>query len=332
MEFEVFLKNKAQEFDAILAERLKMKEPETLYEAVRYLPMLGGKRLRPIMAYLSCRAHTNAPNAQAKEVYAFGTVLEMIHNFTLVHDDIMDNDEKRRGKPTVHRKYGLEAGINAGDALFAESFQFLAESSLKPEIIKILVRDVAFMSKGIVEGQQMDVDFEKEPSKITIDDYLVMIEKKTALLFQVAAKGGALIAGASEQEVSDVAEFGRLTGIAFQICDDLLDIMGDEKIIGKPVGSDIRKGKKTLMVIHAFQNAVPEDVAALKRTLGNQDARDEELREAVAVLDLAGSIAFAREIAGKYNRQARSYLSKLPDSKHKLRLSQLMEFMVSRKK
>ena len=332
MELTEFLKQKANDFDDILAKRLAVRDPKTLYEAVSYLPMLGGKRLRPIMAYLCCRAHANAPNNGSEDVSHFGTVLEMIHNFTLVHDDIMDNDDLRRGKETVHKKFGLQAGINAGDALFAESFEYLAETKLDPVVIKTLVWDVASMSRGIVEGQQMDVDFESEPDKITLEDYLLMIEKKTALLFQTAAKGGALIAGASAEEVQAMDEFGKLIGIGFQICDDLLDVIGDQEIIGKPVGSDIKKGKKTLMVIHAYQNGSPEDIARLKKILECGNASDCEVEEAVDILKRAGSIDYAKELADKYKGQARAFLDKLPESEYKSHLADLMSFMVEREK
>ncbi len=332
MEFLEFLKAKAQDFDKVLDSQLPMKKPERLYLAVRYLPMLGGKRLRPVMAYLCCRAQTQAPDHGSSEVYTFGTVLEMIHNFTLIHDDIMDDDDMRRGQPSVHVKFGKEAGINAGDALFAQSFESLANSELDPTIVKTLVKDVALMSRGIVEGQQMDVDFEKEPRSVTVEDYLLMIEKKTGLLFQIAAKGGAVIAKASPEEVRHMEEFGRLSGIAFQVCDDLLDVVGDEKVIGKPVGSDIRKGKKTLLVIHALQHGKSEDVATLNDLLGRSGLTQDDIDIAVSILERSGSIAHARKVADEYNDQAKAHLDTLPESEYKGRLLELMKFMVERTK
>ncbi|HID71985.1 MAG TPA: polyprenyl synthetase family protein, partial [Thermoplasmata archaeon] len=231
---------------------------------------------------------------------------------------------------SVHEKFGLEAGINAGDALFAEAFEFLAESPLEPSLVKQLVKDVALMSKGIVEGQQMDVDFESTINSVKIEDYLKMIEKKTALLFQIAAKGGALIAGASQEDVKNMKEFGRLSGIAFQICDDLLDIVGVEKEIGKPKWSDIRKGKKTLMVIHALQHASDEEKKILKKALGKRNASDEEVEASVSVMEKLGSISNARKLAKEYRDKAKKCLEKIPDSEYRRLLFDLTDFMVER--
>lgn len=326
---EEFIKETAEEIRGIMDIKLKHSHPKSLYEATRYLPMLKGKRLRPIMCMLVARAF----NGDIENAREFGSALELVHNFTLVHDDIMDNDEKRRGKPTVHIKYDEATAINAGDALFAKSFEVLTDLDLPPEMIVRLVREVAVMSRWIVEGQQMDVRFETR-KRVSQSEYLVMIEKKTAVMFQIAAKGGAVISGCDPETVDAMAEFGKTVGIGFQVWDDVLDVIGNEKKLGKPIGSDIRKGKHTIMVIHALNKGTEEQLKILEKADGcGEEASQEDVQAAIDVLREIGSIDMAAKMAQDFANTAKNILdTKVPDSKYKDLLHDLVDYMVVRER
>lgn len=327
-ELEDFIAVTAKGIQEVIREKLDHKHPKSLYAATRYLPMLKGKRLRPIM----CILVANAFNGKMEEAREFGSALELVHNFTLVHDDIMDNDDKRRGKPTVHVKYDEATAINAGDALFAKSFEVLSNIDLPPKTVVTLVREVAVMSRWIVEGQQLDVHFETR-KRVKQDEYLEMIEKKTAVMFQTAAKGGAIISACNEKKVKAMAEFGRLVGIGFQVWDDVLDIIGNEQKLGKPVGSDLGKGKHTIMVIHARNNGTKEQLAVLDKVYGIEDAPEKDVKAAIQVLQEIGSIDMATRMAQDFADQAKKILDEnLEDSRYKKLLHDLVDYMVIRER
>jgi len=324
-----FIKNAGEDIHKVMDAKLKHSHPESLYEATRHLPMLGGKRLRPIMCILVARAF----KGNIREAREFGTALELVHNFTLVHDDIMDDDTKRRGKPTVHVKYDEATAINAGDALFAKSFEVLSDLKLQPEMVVDLVKEVALMSRMIVEGQQMDVNFETR-KRVNQSEYLEMIEKKTAVMFQTAAKGGAIISGCDRKTVDAMAEFGKTVGIGFQVWDDVLDVIGVEKKLGKPVGSDLRKGKHTTMVIHALNNGTKEQLKILNKVYGaGESAAQNEVRAAIDVLKEIGSIELASKMALDFADKAKNILEeKVQQSKYRDLLNDLVDYMVIRER
>lgn len=327
-ELERYIEETGAEVNELLRERLSDNHPKSLYDATRYLPMLGGKRLRPIMCILVAHAfHGDVESAKV-----FGTALELVHNFTLVHDDIMDRDEKRRGKPTVHIKYDEATAINAGDALFAKAFEVITDLKLKPEMVVALVREVALMARWIVEGQQLDVRFEKR-KRVSQSEYLEMIEKKTSVMFQTAAKGGALISGCKPATVEAMAEFGKTVGIGFQVWDDVLDLVGNERKLGKPVGSDLRKGKHTIMVIHAQNKGSEEHLRTLEKVYGNDDAPQEDVTAAINALEEIGSIKMATKMARDYAERAKAILDEhVPDSPYRRLLHELVDYMVIREK
>ena len=244
------------------------KEPSLLYDAVKHLPFAGGKRLRPIIACLACQA----VGSNFLKAIPFAVSLEIIHTFTLIHDDIMDKDMERRGKPAVHVKYGEDIAILAGDALFAKAFE-IASYINDAIVVKKILRNLAIMAKEICEGQALDVYFEKL-EYVDEKQFLEMIEKKTAKMFEHAAMGGAIIGGGSMEEIKALQEYGLNLGMAFQIWDDCLDVIG--KNIGKPVGSDIREGKKTIIYLYAYKKA--EEKEWLKN-YGKKDASKKEIDE-----------------------------------------------------
>lgn len=311
--------------DDHLMKYLEDGKPEKLVRAVRHYPEAGGKRLRPVLAMLVA----DAISGKEEESIPFGCCLEIIHNFTLIHDDVMDEDPIRRGRPAVHVLYDVPTAIIAGDAMFARGFEVLAMVEVAPEKTRRLLSLVAKTVWIIAEGQQMDIDFENSNS-VTVDEYLEMIEKKTAILFACAAQGAAMIADGSEDQERDMFEYARLLGLGFQIWDDVLGIIADEKKLGKPVGSDIRNGKRTLVVLHALENADEEDRQNILSTLGHEDATYEEVAEVIKTLERIGSIEFAKSIAMDYAKQAKKCLEGLPDSDSKALLKALVDYSVKR--
>ncbi len=291
------------------------KEPEKLYNAVKHLPMAGGKRLRPLVAYLACEAL----GGDGMKTIPFGVALEFIHTFTLIHDDIMDKDEMRRGMPAVHKKYGENAAILAGDTLFAKAFETI--SMIKNEaIVKRLTRNVAIMAKEICEGQEMDMEFE-EVEYVDEQIWLEMIEKKTARMFEHAAMGGAIIANANEDEIEAMRKYGLNLGMAFQIWDDCLDVIGND--IGKPVGSDIREGKKTLMYLHSYR---------LNKEALKDYGKGGDVEKIIELFRKNGSIEYAKKAAYEYSNKAIDAIKNLKESKAKDTLIKLAKFAVEREK
>lgn len=309
-----------EKIDAGITAELAGEEPATLYEAVQHLPEAGGKRLRPLLAMLACSAVGGDPD----KVVPYGAALELLHTFTLVHDDIMDDDDTRRGKPAVHRQFGEATAILAGDTLFATAFEVATAERLPADVERRLAQNIAVMAREICEGQQLDMSFEQR-SDVSEELFLAMIEKKTARLFEHAALGGAIIGGGSEEEQEALRGYGHALGMAFQLWDDCLDVVGAD--IGKPVGSDIREGKKTLMYIHARQHAGSD--AWLQR-YGDPQATQEDIDGIVEVFRETGAVEAASEKAQSYADEATRYLDVLPGSDARRRLAELSSFAVSR--
>ncbi|MFD0862984.1 polyprenyl synthetase family protein [Sungkyunkwania multivorans] len=234
--------------DAILQhlqEQKVKKEPINLYGPIDYILQLGGKRLRPILTLMTADIF----GGDHKEALDAALAVEVFHNFSLVHDDIMDDAPLRRGKETVHEKWDINTGILSGDAMLILAYQLF--ESYEPEIFQKLAKLFSKTAIEVCEGQQYDVDFETRDD-VTIDEYLKMIEYKTAVLVAAAMKMGAIIANAREEEAQKVYDFGLNLGLAFQLKDDYLDAFGDPKTFGKQVGGDIIENKKTYLYLKAL--------------------------------------------------------------------------------
>ena len=231
--------------------------PDTLYEPVRYIMSLGGKRLRPVLALMACQLFKG--DTEKALLPALG--LEVFHNFTLLHDDVMDRADMRRGKPTVNVKWNSNVAILSGDVMFAMACRLICQA---PDERKGAVLE-AFndLAVGVCEGQQYDMDFETQ-EKVSMAEYMEMIRLKTAVLIAGALKVGALLAGASEEDLQPLYEYGTKIGLAFQLQDDLLDLYGDEAKFGKKLGSDIRENKKTYLYIKALELLEEVDAIALE--------------------------------------------------------------------
>ncbi|MEX1192468.1 MAG: polyprenyl synthetase family protein [Brumimicrobium sp.] len=241
VEYQEFLEKKINELDFPTA-------PKNLYDPLRYFLTLGGKRTRPTLTLLGCSLF-GEPGIKAVNA---AVAIELFHNFTLIHDDIMDDAPLRRGKPTVHERWSNSIGILSGDVLFVEAYKQLAmhETDVLPALLKIFSRT----AKEVCEGQQMDMDFE-ERDDVSIDEYIEMIRLKTSVLLGAALEMGAVIAKANDNDIAKIYEFGMNVGLAFQLQDDVLDLYADPDKFGKQVGGDILSNKKTFLLLKAYEVA-----------------------------------------------------------------------------
>lgn len=291
-----------------------------LYKAGAHLLLAGGKRLRPAVLLLA--AETVKPGS-SDDLMSAAIALEMTHTFTLVHDDIMDGDATRRGVPTVHTKWDMPTAILAGDVLYAKAFEYLthalAEDRARVKAVAMLARTCA----EICEGQHLDMTFEKAGDAVEAADYIEMAAKKTGALYAASAGIGAILAGGNAMQVSALYQYGMNAGIAFQIQDDLIDLLAPPEKSGKDRGSDLREGKQTLVAIIAREQGL--DLAKYRRPLSPA-----EVDAAIAELEEAGVIAEVRKIAAEKVANARQSLKVLPDSKQRRYLDELVEFFVTR--
>ena len=253
-------------------------EPERLYDPIRYALSGGGKRLRPLLVLLTCSLYTD----DIRPALPAAAAVEMFHNFTLLHDDIMDDAPVRRGKPSVYAKWGENCAILSGDAMLICAYRLLSQCDerLLPQLLRVFNE----MALQVCEGQQYDMDFETKP-KVSVVEYMHMIELKTSVLLAGAAVIGALLGNAPEEDCRKLQRFAIELGLAFQLQDDLLDSYGDERL-GKTIGGDILEGKKTYLMITAMSHASEEDREVLRSTAANAALSDAEKIAAVkAVYD-----------------------------------------------
>jgi len=319
-------KQRVKSINAYLMNSIEIMENKKLRAAMAHYPAAGGKRLRPLLATIACES----VGGRSRDALPFGVALEMIHNFTLVHDDVMDEDLTRRGIKTVHAVYGIPEAILAGDALFARAFELVPQSGVHRADVGQLSGILAKAVRLLAEGQQMDIDFE-DLRRVRPADYMKMIELKTAVLYSAAAQGGCIIGEGTRKQEEALTEYGRLIGLGFQIWDDVLDLISDEKTFGKPVLNDIRNGKKTLMVIEAMEDLRGKERDELLSTLGNEHATQAQLVRARDILDESGMIDHAIDVANGLVNDAKKELAALPESKNRACLEQLAEYVVRRK-
>ena len=268
----------------ILSKALKGRKPVSLYEPGTYILNSGGKRLRPMLVLLSAKA----VGGTFKNSYNAAAAVEMLHNFTLVHDDIMDNADKRRGRLTLHKKYDHNTAILAGDSLLSVAYEYLLKdcNGNTRELISSFTHGLI----EVCEGQSMDTDFESRKN-VSLSDYLIMIKKKTAAMAEMCCRIGAILGGGSSVQVSALGNYGLNLGIAFQIQDDLLDISADEKKFGKTIGGDLVEGKKTFLFLEALEKSKGEDRKQLLQIIErkgikrNQVLKYKQLYEKLGVLD-----------------------------------------------
>lgn len=326
LEVTEILKRYSTDIDHEIKGALETVDPETLRQASEHLVKAGGKKLRPSLAVLSAEAVGGEVQCALKA----GAAVELIHTFSLIHDDIMDQDDKRRGKPSVHILWGEPMAILAGDTLFSEAFATVMRSEddgVTPDKILPALQTVVDSCVKICEGQALDMGFAGRLD-VTEEEYLLMIYKKTAALIAAATKAGAILGGGTPEQVEALAEYGRLIGMAFQIQDDYLDVASSEEQLGKPVGSDIVEGKMTLLVVNALANADEADRERLLTIL--KEEGDENVSEALEIMEKYGSIEYTWQLAQEDVNQAKKLLDILDDSPAKDALIRIADFVVER--
>lgn len=311
-------------FISHLENKTQFREPRNLYEPINYILNLGGKRLRPVLTLMT----TDLFGGNVEEALDAAMAIEIFHNFSLVHDDIMDDAPLRRGKATVHEKWDINTGILSGDAMLINAYQFF--ESYPPNLFKRLIALFSKTAVEVCEGQQYDVDFETR-GDVTIPEYLKMIEYKTAVLVAAAMQMGAMIADASEKDTRLIYEFGRNLGIAFQLQDDYLDAFGDPKTFGKQVGGDIMENKKTFLYLKSLEYANQEQRESLLHlySIKPKDALA-KVGTVKAIFDESGAVADTKSAIDDYTQGAFKALSQLaiPEEKKQILMAfgkQLME-------
>ena len=297
-------------FNTFMESRIQERDPAQLYRPMTYILQLGGKRLRPVLTLMT----TDAMGGDFREALPAALALEMFHNFSLVHDDIMDAAPLRRGKPTVHIKWDVNTGILSGDAMLIQSYQLF--EAYEPALFKALTGLFTRTALEVCEGQQYDVDFETTED-VGIGQYLQMIRCKTAVLLGACMKMGASIGGASEAEQQAAYNFGLDLGIAFQLQDDYLDAFGDPETFGKQVGGDIMENKKTYLYLKAIEMADASEIRELQQLFSiKPHDREAKVKRVCAIYEDSGASSQTRKEIQRYTMQAFEYLDelKLPDA------------------
>jgi geranylgeranyl diphosphate synthase type I len=313
-----YLESVAQEID-LMIDRYFIDKVGELNKASAHLLAAGGKRLRPAVVML---AADTVKRGSSHDIIQAALALELTHTFTLIHDDIMDEDNLRRGVPTVHTKWDMPTGILAGDVLYARAFEFIclakAHDNAKVRAVSMLARACA----DICEGQHMDMSFTHR-NDVDEYEYLEMVKKKTGVLYAAAAGIGAILAGSTAQQAKALYLFGLNTGIAFQIQDDLIDLLTPAEKSGKDRASDLREGKQTLIMIKAREKGI--DLLQYKR-----DLTDAEINAVIKELTDKGVLADVKKVAQDLVTAGNKHLSLLPPSKGRELLMEIGEFFVTR--
>jgi octaprenyl-diphosphate synthase len=293
----------------------------TITEIAEYLRGGGGKRIRPTLLLLSAHAlgYTGAGAIR------LGAVVEMVHSATLVHDDIIDGADTRRGRPSANTTWGNEKSVLAGDWLYMQAFNV----ALKERNLRVLDQLIG-LTQQMVEGELLQI--QKLGRAVSEAEYYDLIYRKTACLFSVSMSLGAVLAGADAALEASLAEYGRTVGLAFQIVDDVLDLTVTEEVLGKPVASDLREGKATLAVIHSIDHGTAQDRKAIQRVLDDRSFENVSRERIQQILARNGSIEYAMSVADRYAEQSRKALAAIADSEYKKALLWVPDFVVAREK
>lgn len=305
-----------QEFLSFMESKTWVKEPKNLYEPIDYILQLSGKRIRPVLTLMSCDILSD----DYKDALPAALAVEVFHNFTLVHDDIMDDAPLRRGKETVHEKWDLNTGILSGDAMLILAYQFF--ENYEPHTFQKLAKLFSKTAIEVCDGQQLDIDFETR-NDVTIDEYIEMIRLKTSVLVAAALKMGAIVAQASDEDSNLMYEYGLNLGLAFQLQDDFLDTFGNPETFGKQVGGDIIENKKTYLYLKALELANEEDKQKLlffyRQKLEENSIKIDEVKRIFERYDIPFLI---QDLVKQYTSKAFESLDKMnisEESKEKLR-------------
>lgn len=303
------------------------RKPQSLYEPIIYTMSQGGKRIRPVLTLLSYYMFRD----DIRQALPCAMGLEMYHNYTLLHDDLMDNADMRRGNMTVHKKWDANTAILSGDSMLVLSYQLM--SQCPQEMLQQVIDTFTITALEIGEGQQYDMDFEKR-TDVTEEEYIEMIRLKTSVLLACAAKIGAILAGASSEEQNHAYRFGEQLGLAFQLQDDFLDVYGAEKVFGKKIGGDITSNKKTYMLIKALERAEGIDKQQLEYWIEAQEFdRSEKVNAVTEIYTRLGIDTLAKERIDKYFTSALNHLDAISaPAKRKAELLSFVQQMMRRER
>jgi geranylgeranyl diphosphate synthase type I len=309
--------------DGLFADKPK---PNTIYQASKHLICAGGKRLRPFLTLKACEL----VGGRIEDALPLAASIELLHNFTIIHDDIMDNDKKRRGVPTVHVLWGTPIAITAGDMLFAKAYEAaLGSRNVSPQHLIATMTIITNATILICEGQTSDMLFEQR-TNVSEEEYMEMVYKKTAALFEAGAAAGALIGGGTPSQQARLSTLARSIGLAFQMVDDVLGLVGSENALGKPVGSDIREGKNTLLIIHALSQADQNLRTQILDVLGNRTVSEEQIKATIQIIRSLGSVDYVVDKAKVFSDKAKAQLTVFPPSPSKNVLIDLCDYIISR--
>ncbi len=298
---EELLKKVNEALDNLVYDR----QPASLYDPIRYVLSIGGKRVRPVLTLLSYNLYKDDPLSIMSQ--AIG--LETYHNFTLLHDDLMDHADMRRGHETVHKKWDANRAILSGDTMLLQAFERVEECdpTKLPDVFKVFIQTTL----EIGEGQQLDVEFETR-NDVTEDEYIEMIRLKTSVLLACACKVGAIMAGASDEDTDNLYKFGEKLGLAFQLQDDLLDVYGNPAVFGKNIGGDITSNKKTYMLINAFNRATPAQREELTKWVEAKEFdRNEKVAAVTKLYNEIGIRKLCEQKMEQYYQESLVYLAKV---------------------
>jgi len=300
-------------------------EPPEFYESVWELLDRGGKRFRPALTYLACEA----VGGKRRDATPAAAAVELLHNMTLIHDDVEDRSELRRGKPCLHILYGEPVAINTGDAMLIKVFEIANSAEISEDRRRWLIEIFAKRAYNVTWGQALEFSMWKR-KHFTEDDVIKILRFKTGALTRLPVEAGAISGGGTQTQVESLGEFGEMAGVAFQIQDDLLNVTGDVREYGKEIGGDIREGKKTLMAAHLLRTASQADKKAFWRILGKTKVTASETKKAISLYKKYGSIDYARKKAREHLNTAISLLDVLPKSEAKDNLVEVSNFLLSR--
>lgn len=300
-------------------------EPTTLHRPVWELLDRGGKRFRPALTLLFCEA----VGGRVRKALAAAAAVEILHNMTLIHDDIEDQSELRRGKPCIHIMFGLPTAINSGDAMLIKVFEAVADSPLDAVAKNELIQRFAERAFQITRGQALEFELNSRES-FTEKDVIKVLQNKTSALVALACEAGAVVGGAKKGQLSTATTFGESIGVGFQIMDDLLNVTGDVNKYGKEIGGDIREGKRTIMAAHLTKSASGGDRERFAALLGKSAISQEEISQAIDLYKKYGSLVYAKKIANGYIEDGLRALKKLPKSDAKEALDSIARFLIQR--
>lgn len=315
-------------YKKVVDERLKQalieEKPVGLYEPIRYILLAGGKRIRPIILLLSCESL----GGDYKDAINAALAVEIFHNFTLVHDDIMDNADLRRGLLTIHKRWGINTAILSGDAMFAIAYKFL--SSIKSARIDEIFNSFTQAAIEVCEGQALDLELETS-FDVSIDDYIKMISKKTASLIKNSARIGALIANGSNEQILALENYGFNLGLAFQFMDDLLDVVASSDEFGKSIGGDIVNGKRTFLLLTAMGKVKGKDKEIIEKVFVKKNLDPSIVHEVKEIYIRYGIVDEAQEMVRFYTNLAINSLEPIPESEPRSMLIWLANKLCERK-